>query len=1268
MESDGGVSGLQLQHNGLQLPITGTSSQSSIREWLTTTITEEDAKHEPLREAAELLRRNPSGDDDLALGIEASLYGKQGVRTVQDFLRWSRTSPALSRWNSISSTPSGHSGPLSVMDILNLWKDDPEEFLLDLGFGCDEPDLSGRIPARFINYQSQARGINLQVFLEAQKSRMDLENPDVSNRFRQLEVLQQVTTAFSSLVGSSPSKAPLDKGLPPEARERRRRMGMLLRRASKKSLSQMHGQKALDLSTAEVALQPPPGPGDRKGPSKRPKPGPMEAGSLSPLAEELGAGQEAQVVVCFMTQEAAPKPGALREGHPLTVTSLLQRKKSQWQAKESFEMEEIHSFDEGSVTGATDNIVRGLIRTNSCQSDSSGFLEEPFVPPLPPQGSPAPDLIKALAGLSGASTDSHSEEKPGSPPPLYPHTSTSPPRLPAAGAEKPPSPRPSPQPSSGLSVSPPLVNSDPPGSEAEASPHEDRSLPGAQLPTERLASPERSTPPPSPPAPVQTASLIKSDNKDARCLRLPDSGHTAHSSVSIPPSVASPTCDSPLPASVALSSGSCWNPGSKEGFLHMLPDSASGGFSSQEACPSLPSLAPLRLSDSSQSQDPDALRDPAAETVSDLSRPVNTDPAPTSAVLDVIHVKMDDVPLHLEDTLQREGKGEVAGERRTDTEQTTETDVYIPDTEGSLSECSRLVSEELSKQTDPQIHQDAPYRCSKDELSGETGQESVGKVCDVETRGTGGESSVRPLVFRLQEVVEESSCIKADPKNLIAIESLDMVFETSVDGSEFDNGEGDAFFRQLDTEGQVFWAEPVQICFSPPLLEESGGFEAFDGAPGPSDLREAPRDPISPTDVPLDGRTSPPPQTVSSDQTFRPATDRVDALPASSPSSPSSSSGHKPLSRSVSVQMSSSPSSHIVHRKDVPYVTDSKRTLPPPVLPLDTSSPFRAVQSWTDLRMQRNKNLSCELLDTVPNEVMSYRSAPENIQRAAQMSSSTPSFPVQSNNWQSHESLAGKGRKYRTVSVSVDTGLSSHQNKDNNRNGGAAERERWERETSTLVCCCCSCDRQCACCLQRGPKKQQSLEPGPFSLDELEEMMLCLQQFCSVLSNMEEQLSEDQAAVYSALSDHDRENVRHIEELRRAVKQEAGELEKQLNDLAHHYDDSLKMMHRLLDEQSLLCSQLQVFLPRASNPTSNRTVATQCSLMPWFAAGHMHGDHVSSWSAWKEDSTRVIPPGLENICEGLGSSPTKADKMDIVGFLQRLRESLHHSVNTDSLE
>lgn len=65
------------------------------------------------------------------------------------------------------------------MDVLTLWQDDPEELLLDLGFGVEEPDITVKIPARFINHQSQARGINIQVFLEAQQNRVDIENPDV---------------------------------------------------------------------------------------------------------------------------------------------------------------------------------------------------------------------------------------------------------------------------------------------------------------------------------------------------------------------------------------------------------------------------------------------------------------------------------------------------------------------------------------------------------------------------------------------------------------------------------------------------------------------------------------------------------------------------------------------------------------------------------------------------------------------------------------------------------------------------------------------------------------------------------------------------------------------------------------------------------------------------------------------------------------------------------------------------------------------------------
>lgn len=65
------------------------------------------------------------------------------------------------------------------MDVLTLWQDDPEELLLDLGFGVEEPDITVKIPARFINHQSKARGINIQVFLDAQQNRIDIENPDV---------------------------------------------------------------------------------------------------------------------------------------------------------------------------------------------------------------------------------------------------------------------------------------------------------------------------------------------------------------------------------------------------------------------------------------------------------------------------------------------------------------------------------------------------------------------------------------------------------------------------------------------------------------------------------------------------------------------------------------------------------------------------------------------------------------------------------------------------------------------------------------------------------------------------------------------------------------------------------------------------------------------------------------------------------------------------------------------------------------------------------
>ncbi|XP_032366712.1 protein ITPRID1 [Etheostoma spectabile] len=1400
----------------------GNWSRDSVRKWLTTTVTEEDAKREPLREAAEPLRRNASADDDLALGVEASLYGSQGVRTVQEFLRWRRSDPALCRWNSVSTAVSAHSGPLSVMDVLNLWNDDPEEVLLDLGFGCDEPDLSGRIPARFINHQSQAKGINLQVFLEAQKSRLDLENPDVSNRFRQLEVLQQVTTAFSSLMGSSspsPLTAPLGRALTPEARERRQRIGMLFRRASRNSLSQIHNPKTQDLTTPAAtsspcatleSLQPPISLGEKKVLLKRVKPGLSETVCLSPLAEELGAVPDPQpqpIVAPLIVQEGAVRPWPMTEAHPQTANTFSLKRK----ARESFEMEEIQSFDEtsvtGSYTGGAENLARCVIRTNSCQSDSSGFLEEPFIPSLSQQAAPGPDLIKALSGLSGGSTDSQSSERPGSPSPspLTPPPSS----LTSSGGDRSLISPPSPSAERSLEFSPSLSSDSlcppksdlPPSPGTETAPDQDQAPPASPPPlaceylsprspspglqnethsqSPTLPSPAVVTSLSPPSSPMQPGSLIggseeiKTEDNDAPCPHLStlfnDSEGPACANGSRVPHPASspspiPNLDCQFSESIATpskqpdSSGSPENtqsqwtdgtshgnslssscgvssrPSSPPGFLcpsylappplvesvsqspenrqkdSLFPDSDGKELSDstitqkkgketpstgslqldnnnpsalsslivdpsefEKSCPTLPSPKPsisvCQSVMSSLSHDSDAPIDPAVsdlteQSISQQDRPCshdstdddNTDPVPACPVQAVINVKMNRLSLDLEDTHQRNGKGEVEGGGHTDTVQTQEA-VYVTDTDSSagLSEGSRLVSEEVCNQTeiDPQVRP-----CSlHDELSTGTQPEDKREMNDSES-----ESLTRSLVVP-EDVPEECSRTEAEPKDLIRIESLDEVFQTSVDDSESENGDMDAFFQQLDAEGRVYWAEPIQVS-------NPSSFETSDGSPGNSLL---PSSPAVQDSLPSTGRARASSlsssTTMDTDQTSRNApasSDTPSSFTLAPFRSPTATPHSKLSSRSVSVQMSSSPSSHIVHRKDVPFITGSKRTLLPSVFPVDTSTPFRAVQSWTDLQIQRNtlsNKLSYGALHTAPKEVTVSTGASE-LPPALNFSSSpySPLLPPDCVPWME--------RNDSTMSVSVDKGLWPDEEEEEDRNGNEDEETLWEGNQTSTAACCCSCDHQCT---QEMYRRQHSLENTPYSLDELEEMMLCVQQFRSVLSNMEEQLSEDQAAVYSVLSDHDREKVQDIEELRRAVKREAGELEMQLNELAHHYDDSLKMkMHRLLDEQSLLCSQLKVLQPEtaptSSGPAPHRTVATQCCLLPGVPPGDVQSGHVSAWSTWNADSLRQTPPGSKCICEGLGCSPTKADKLDMMGFLQRLKESLRHSLNTDSLE
>ncbi len=153
-----------------------------------------------------------------------------------------------------------------------------------------------------------------------------------SDRFRQLEVLQQVTTAFSSLMGlsSSPLQEPQGRDQPNEVQDRRRRIRELFRLVSKKSLSKSHNNKTQDLTTpaatpppcaAPEMLQPPP---SGRVLLKRVKPGLEETGCLSPLAEEQEAGSDPHTLnleASFITPEGELTPWPLTKGQPWLASS-----------------------------------------------------------------------------------------------------------------------------------------------------------------------------------------------------------------------------------------------------------------------------------------------------------------------------------------------------------------------------------------------------------------------------------------------------------------------------------------------------------------------------------------------------------------------------------------------------------------------------------------------------------------------------------------------------------------------------------------------------------------------------------------------------------------------------------------------------------------------------------------------------------------------------------------------------------------------------------